>query len=301
MRRPALLLASALACISLSAVLASCAPAALRSQPGAGVSVQTSFNAPVVQSGVYRRPGPSVLLAEAPAASYVSPILLQGGGGALLLSSQSNRFGLPMLSGFTQLFTVVSLEPLNLNTAALAQARSLSAVGEVVAAATKALPAGSWNVKTDVFRVSDFGRLVVQSFPSGADVTLNGQQVGTTPLRLDTVEAGSARVSVSQTGYGAQNRTVTVVPNQTSVVRVGLALLPTTTGLISVSSSVPASVSIDGQTFGPAPVSATLQAGTHTVSVSSVSGSQSLTVQLRPSATLSVSCQLTDGALRCSL
>lgn len=297
MRRPALLLASML----LSAVLASCAPAALRSQPGAGVSVQTSFNAPVVLSGVYRRPGPSVLLAEAPAGSYVSPILLPEGGGALLLRGQDNRFALPMLSGFTQLFTVVSREPLSLDPAALAGARSLSAVGEVVAAATRALPAGSWNVKTDVFRVSDFGRLVVQSSPSGADVSLNGQQVGTTPLRLDTVEAGSARVSVSQAGFGAQNRTVTVLPNQTSVVKVGLALLPVTTGLINVSSSVPATVDIDGQTFGPAPVSATVQAGAHTVSVSSVSGTQSLTVQLRAGATLNVSCQLTDGALRCSL
>ena len=210
--------------LALTLPLAACAPAALRAQPGSATQVQTRFSVPEVrradgQTGYYRRPGPPGLLVTANADANVYALLLppQGeavlltpdGGEAALPSGQAKVFTLPPTSGFNQLFTVVSRAPLNLNTASFAGVRDLKTAGEVVARATASLPAGSWNVATDVFRSADFGSLEIASAPAGASVSLDGKAVGVTPL-LGEVEAGQLRVGVSEDGYIPWARTVTV-------------------------------------------------------------------------------------------
>lgn len=290
-----LLLASVLA-----SALAGCAPAALRSQAGASVSVTTGFDAAQVRDGSFRRPGPRVLVSRAPEGSFVYPLLLPASGPAVLLQGQADRYSLPALTGYTQIFTVVSRSPLPLDADTVAGATSVDAIGKLVDSATKGLPTGSWNVTTDVFRVSDFGSLVIESFPFDSDVSIDGQAAGSTPLRLDAVEAGSVRVSVSHGGYSSSTRTVVISPDQTSRLRVRLNPLPVTTGLLSVTSSVPATVTVDDQSYGAAPVTVRLGAGGHTVSVSSGTASQTLTLQIRAGAQLNVACQDTDAGFRCS-
>lgn len=294
---PARLLLGTLA----AAVLSGCAPAALRSQAGAGVSVATRFDVPQVRDGSFRRPGPRQLVTQAPAGSYVYPVLLPAGGAAVLLQGQDGRFALPGLDGYTQVFTVVSASPLPLSAAAVAGVNSVDAVGKLVAGATQGLPAGSWNVTTNVFRVSDFGTLVIDSFPPGSDVSLNGSQVGTTPLRLDAVEVGRAQVSVSHGGYASTSRTLQIGADQTARLHVRLSPLPVTTGLLVVTSTEPATVTADEQEVGATPVSLRLGAGRHTVVVKSATGSQSLDLQIRAGAQLNVKCGTTDAGFRCSL
>ena len=296
------LLPARLLLASVSAfALAGCAPAALRSQAGASVSVATGFDAAQVRDGFFRRPGPRMLVSRAPEGSFVYPLLLLAGGPAVLLQGQEGRYSLPTLNGYTQIFTVVSQSPLALTADTVEGARSVDAIGKLVESVTKGLPVRSWNVTTDVFRVSDFGSLVVESFPFDSDVSVDGQAVGSTPLRLDAIEAGSVRVNVTHDGYSSSTRTVVVSPDQTSRLRVRLNPLPITTGLLSVTSSVPATVTVDEQNYGPAPVTLRLGAGGHTVSVSSGTASQTLNLQIRAGAQLNVACQDTDAGFRCSL
>ncbi len=291
-----LLLASVLA-----SALAGCAPAALRSQAGVSVSAATAFDVAQVRDGYFRRPGPRVLVSRAPEGSFIYPLLLPASGPAVLLQGQAGRYSLPPLNGYTQIFTVVSRTSLPLTPDLVAGASSVDAIGRLVETATKNLPAGSWNVITDVFRVSDFGSLVVESFPTGSDVSVDGQAVGRTPLRLDTVEAGSVRVSVSHGGYSSSTRTVVVRPDQTSRLRVLLNPLPAATGLLNVTSSVPATVTVDDQNYGAAPVTLRLGGGGHTLTVTSAIDTQKLDLQIRAGARLNVVCQDTDAGFRCSL
>ena len=284
----------------LASALAGCAPAALRTQAGASVSVATGFDVAQVRDGSFRRPGPAVFISRAPDGSFVYPLLLPASGPAVLLPGQKGRYSLPPLNGYTQIFTVVSRSPLPLTAETVAGASSVDAIGRLVESATKGLPAGNWNVTTDVFRVSGFGSLVVESFPTDSDVSVDGQAVGSTPLRLDAVEAGSVRVNVSHSGYSSTSRTVVVVPDQTSRLRVRLDPLPVTTGLLSVTSSVPATVTVDELNYGAAPVSLRLGAGGHSVIVKSGSASQTLNLQIRAGARLNVACQDTDAGFRCS-
>jgi hypothetical protein len=55
------------------------------------------------------------------------------------------------------------------------------------------------------------GSLVVMSEPSGAAVRVDGQTVGTTPLRLDRVRVGSHAVHVVLDGYPVWSTAATVV------------------------------------------------------------------------------------------
>ena len=284
----------------LASALAGCAPAALRTQAGASVSVATGFDSVQVRDGSFRRPGPRLLVSRAPEGSFVYPLLMPSSGRAVLLQGQEGRYSLPPLNGYTQIFTVVSRSPLPLTADTVAGASSVDAIGMLVESATRGLPAGSWDVTTDVFRVSDFGTLVIDSFPPGSDVSLNGSQVGTTPLRLEAVEVGRAQVSVSHDGYAATSRTLQIGADQTARLLVRLAPLPVTTGLLNVTSNVPAAVTVDELNYGAAPVSLRLGAGGHSVIVKSGTATQTLNLQIRAGARLNVACQDTDAGFRCS-
>lgn len=67
-----------------------------------------------------------------------------------------------------------------------------------------------------------YGSLRIQSSPSGADVLLDGEPAGETPLVVDTLSPGDHAVSLSKTGYGTTNRTATVTAGQEKLLFVTL-------------------------------------------------------------------------------
>ena len=68
------------------------------------------------------------------------------------------------------------------------------------------------------------GELVIESTPSGADVTLNGRWLGKTPLNVP-VPAGMHRLSLRHPGYEAQTRKVRVVSDLTTSQRLTLVAI----------------------------------------------------------------------------
>jgi hypothetical protein len=75
--------------------------------------------------------------------------------------------------------------------------------------------------------VTSTGALSVSSTPAGAQVFLDNQFVGITPLTLNTVHTGSHTVSIRMDGYGEYSTTTPVNAGATSTV--AAALLPATT------------------------------------------------------------------------
>jgi len=65
------------------------------------------------------------------------------------------------------------------------------------------------------------GRLLVDSDPAGARVTLNGKAVGTTPLRLADMPIGSKAIRVDMDGHQAWSSVVRIVANQETRVNAG--------------------------------------------------------------------------------
>jgi hypothetical protein len=68
------------------------------------------------------------------------------------------------------------------------------------------------------------GTLRLTSNPSGAQVMLDGTAVGTTPLTLESLEAGAYEVAFSRSGYDTSQMSVTVSPGEER--RVEAALSP---------------------------------------------------------------------------
>ncbi len=59
-----------------------------------------------------------------------------------------------------------------------------------------------------------YGSLRIQSFPSGADIILDGQDQGTTPLVISGLDAGAHSLLAEKTGYRPYEREVTVIPGR---------------------------------------------------------------------------------------
>jgi hypothetical protein len=66
------------------------------------------------------------------------------------------------------------------------------------------------------------GALVVDSRPSGAQVFLDGKQIGTTPLRVETVDAGSHALRIDLDGYRRWTSAVRVVAGERNRVTASL-------------------------------------------------------------------------------
>ncbi|MBT3182224.1 MAG: serine/threonine protein kinase [Deltaproteobacteria bacterium] len=119
------------------------------------------------------------------------------------------------------------------------------------------------------------GKIRVSSSPSGADVYVNGNFIGKTPLTTSS-PAGQAVVLISKSGLAKQSRTVTVRPGQT--VNVTGVQLNQMYGSITLKSTPPrATVIFDGQMI-PAKTPVTIRKvrtdRQHTITVS-LSGYQS--------------------------
>jgi len=79
------------------------------------------------------------------------------------------------------------------------------------------------------------GSLAIATDPSGAQVTLDGRDAGTSPVTLDYLPAGNHTVSAHLDGYGTAQETVMVVPDQNTnvmflLVPAGTSSLPTPAG-----------------------------------------------------------------------
>ncbi len=123
----------------------------------------------------------------------------------------------------------------------------------------------------DVQRVTavleeDFAPLRITSEPTGAEVILDGQPRGTTPLQLTQFASGAHRVSLRAPLYHdlQQEFRVTAGEAQTLTLRLEPAF-----GTLSVMCPVEgAQVYVDGESWGKAPVTRTrIPSGTHTVRV----------------------------------
>jgi len=88
------------------------------------------------------------------------------------------------------------------------------------------------------------GTLSITSTPSGARVQLDGSAVGTTPLTLDEIEAGTHNVVFSREGYETSSMQVTVTPGSVRDVQAALSQLM---GRLRVLVRPWGSIYIDGQ------------------------------------------------------
>ncbi|MBK9032689.1 MAG: serine/threonine protein kinase [Myxococcales bacterium] len=77
-------------------------------------------------------------------------------------------------------------------------------------------------------------RLIVRTEPPGAEVTLDGADVGVTPLTLDDVPAHTARIGLSRAGSVATTATVELRAGREAVVTRTLKAAPVPTGTIQL-------------------------------------------------------------------
>lgn len=97
------------------------------------------------------------------------------------------------------------------------------------------------------------GSLSISSDPSGADVHINSEFKGKTPLRLNNVTPGTLKIAVSKDGYMRQTTTVKLSPGESK--SVGTIKLGGMFGEISVNSMPPrATVVLDGEITSRTPV-----------------------------------------------
>ncbi|PKL68396.1 MAG: hypothetical protein CVV30_10815 [Methanomicrobiales archaeon HGW-Methanomicrobiales-1] len=142
------------------------------------------------------------------------------------------------------------------------------------------------------------GSMDLRSVPDGASVMMGEQYKGKTPMTISDLTPGTYDVVFSQFGYQKFSTRVPVEAGRISEVT---ATLAPDTGAIAIS-SVPANatVLVDGQIAGTAPVLAVnLTGGNHTVAVSLdgyLSGEQ--TVAVIPGQTLPVTIGLSPVPLR---
>jgi hypothetical protein len=118
------------------------------------------------------------------------------------------------------------------------------------------------------------GSLSLISYPSGADVFIDGSYRGVTPVTLSGLTTGSHTIIISQSGYTDYSTTTTVYAEQTRTVSVTLISsnpAPAYTGSITITSFPSgADVYIDGSSYrGITPVIFSgLTTGSHTIRIS---------------------------------
>ncbi len=107
------------------------------------------------------------------------------------------------------------------------------------------------------------GRLELDSTPAGATVQLDDRAVGTTPLVVEGLAPGPHRVSIAAPDYERWDGQVQIAAGQTTSERIGLIGLPAQ--LVVVSAGGTATVWIDDQPRGYAPLETMLDPGEHVV------------------------------------
>jgi hypothetical protein len=111
----------------------------------------------------------------------------------------------------------------------VAPTRPSSTVGVASTAAPQ--PAGPVSSNATAVRVSGYrGGLSLSSSPAGAQVVLNGEVVGQTPVVLKNLPVGSRGVVVRRDGYSPWSTTVRIVADQLTTVKANLVPAPANGG-----------------------------------------------------------------------
>jgi PEGA domain len=131
------------------------------------------------------------------------------------------------------------------------------------------------------------GAIFVTSLPSGADVWLDGTYVGHSPVVVDALAVGDHHLTLTRTGWNAENLAVAITPAQTqttSVVLVRDGKSSQVAGTIAIHATERlGALTIDGQ---PAALgkegTIVASAGTHEVTIAMPQGKQTRTVTVYP-------------------
>lgn len=128
----------------------------------------------------------------------------------------------------------------------------------------KIVPLQEANLSADL--VTIYGPISVSSKPSEAEVLIDGQSVGKTPLKLDKVLKGNREVEIRKSGYDPWKDTVIVAIDKPSEVSADLA---TIYGDLKVESQPSgATVLIDGKKVGETPYQiAEIKKGKHNIEI----------------------------------
>ena len=111
------------------------------------------------------------------------------------------------------------------------------------------------------------GQLMVSANVNGARISIDGQSDPSwlTPHTITDLPAGAHNIVISMDGYDDFHQSVTVGGGQTNNVVGNLSSPRAELDIVTVPSGV--EVAIDGKSFGPSPVRATLAPGNHTYTV----------------------------------
>jgi len=131
---------------------------------------------------------------------------------------------------------------------------------------------------------SNMAQLTVNSFPTNAEVRIDGNLIGKTPLIYDKVEAGESEVMVAVKGYRPYIKKMTFEASKPYTLNPTLEPLPS--GLTIISAPSGAHVIIDKNPVGKTPTTVTnLNNGTHEVVVRLPGyARQKKTIELQPDA-----------------
>lgn len=83
----------------------------------------------------------------------------------------------------------------------------------------------------------DFGSIKIESQPKAAEVLLDGEYVGITPIKLDLIQFGEHSILLSKRGYNTAIKLIVVSPSKTSVISEKLE--PITGTLIASTEDMP--------------------------------------------------------------
>jgi hypothetical protein len=131
------------------------------------------------------------------------------------------------------------------------------------------------------------GALYVTTLPSGADVWIDGTYTGHSPLVLDALTAGRHTVSLTKTGWVAQNLDVSIVAGSTALSSVELQRSPgrlhTEAGTIAIRGMTVKSLQVDGLPLVPDKLGLyAVRAGLHEVVAMTTAGKVTRTITVYP-------------------
>jgi hypothetical protein len=131
------------------------------------------------------------------------------------------------------------------------------------------------------------GAIFVTSLPSGADVWLDGTYVGRSPVVVDALAVGAHHLTLTRTGWNAEDLAVAIAPAQTqttSVVLVRDGKSAEVPGTIAIHATDRlGALTIDGQPASLAKDGTiTVSAGAHDVTIATPQGKQTRTVTVYP-------------------
>jgi hypothetical protein len=140
------------------------------------------------------------------------------------------------------------------------------------------------------------GTAVLESLPNGAQVVIDGQPMGLTPLTM-TLPAGTHRVDFK---YRGKTRTMDIVVPQGGRAKELIDWAPKTTGRLQVNSEpAGARVLVDNVSRGATPLTLDdLPLGTHNVVIESTAGSVKRTVTLKANENATLSETIYSGWLK---